>query len=151
MKLEYIIKNLIQNNRIKTQLELTEILHRKGFNTTQSNISRILKKLNTVKILDENKDTYYVIHNKPLELTNWIKNLILNIDVSGESVIIKTYNNAAQLINQILNERSIKNLEVTIANNNVVIVIPEDIHKINELTNNIKTLFFYTDINKQSV
>lgn len=149
MKLEYIIKNLIQNNKIKTQLELTDILHKKGFNTTQSNISRILKKLNTVKILDENKETYYVIHSKPLELTNWIKNLILNIDVSSNNnVIIKTYSNAAQLIGQILNERNIKNLETTLANNNVVVVIPEDIGRLNELLADIKTLFYYNDIIK---
>ncbi len=146
MKLEYIIKNLIQNNKIKTQLELTNILYKKGFSTTQSNISRILKKLNTVKILDENKETYYVIHNKPLELTNWIKNLILSIDVNGDNIIIKTYNNAAQLINQILNERSINNLEATIANNNIIIVIPENVSKINELADNLKVLFYYIDV-----
>ncbi len=146
MKLEYIIKNLIQNNKIKTQLELTNILYKKGFSTTQSNISRILKKLNTVKILDENKETYYVIHNKPLELTNWIKNLILSIDVNGDNIIIKTYNNAAQLINQILNERNINNLEATIASNNIIIVIPENISKINELADNLKILFYYIDV-----
>lgn len=146
MKLEYIIKNLIQNNKIKTQLELTNILYKKGFSTTQSNISRILKKLNTVKILDENKETYYVIHNKPLELTNWIKNLILSIDVNGDNIIIKTYNNAAQLINQILNERSINNLEATLANNNIIIVIPENVNKINELADNLKVLFYYIDV-----
>ncbi len=146
MKLEYIIKNLIQNNKIKTQLELTNILYKKGFSTTQSNISRILKKLNTVKILDENKETYYVIHNKPLELTNWIKNLILSIDVNGDNIIIKTYNNAAQLINQILNERNINNLEATIASNNIIIVMPENISKINELADNLKILFYYIDV-----
>lgn len=146
MKLEYIIKNLIQNNKIKTQLELTNILYKKGFSTTQSNISRILKKLNTVKILDENKETYYVIHNKPLELTNWIKNLILSIDINGDNIIIKTYNNAAQLINQILNERNINNLEATLANNNIIIVIPENASKINELADNLKVLFYYIDV-----
>ena len=51
MKLEYIIKNIVQNNKVKTQNELTEILLNKGINTTQSNISRILKKLNTANFL----------------------------------------------------------------------------------------------------
>lgn len=141
MKLEYIIKNLIQNNKIKTQLELTDILFKKGFNTTQSNISRILKKLNTVKILDENKETYYVIHNKPLEITSWIKNLILNIEISNNNVIIKTYSNAAPLIGQILNERNIKNLAATIINGNVLMAIPEDVTQIEEFRDRLRALF----------
>lgn len=141
MKLEYIIKNLIQNNKIKTQLELTNILYKKGFNTTQSNISRILKKLNTVKIVDENKDTYYVIHNRPLDMNNKIKSLVLNVEHNGYNVIVKTYCGAASIIGQILDERNIDNIMSTICGDNTVLVVPEDIKEIEELSNKIKFLF----------
>lgn len=76
-KLETVIKELIINKKIKTQNELTQILSKLGYNTTQSNISRILKKLGTIKQVDEEnpKSTYYSIQQKPLEINTWVKSL----------------------------------------------------------------------------
>ena len=146
MKLEYIIKSLIQNNKIKTQLELTDILAKKGFSTTQSNISRILKKLNTVKIVDENKDTYYVIHNRPLEVVNWTKNLIVSIESNGQLVVIETYCGSANLIAPIWDVSNIDNLMATVAGDNTIICVPEDIKQIDTLVAKLKSLFMLDDI-----
>lgn len=142
MKLEYIIKNLIQNNKIKTQNELTQILLDKGINTTQSNISRILKKLNTVKIVDENKETYYIIHSRPLEIVDWTKNLILNIDNNGYNIVIKTYAGSANLIARIIEERNMNDILATIAGYNNIIIVPKDVKEISALTTELKKMFF---------
>lgn len=142
MKLEYIIKNLIQNNKIKTQNELTQILLDKGINTTQSNISRILKKLNTVKIVDENKETYYIIHSRPLEIVDWTKNLILNIDNNGYNLVIKTYAGSAGLIAHIIEERNINEILATVAGYNSVIIVPKDVKDISILVAELKKMFF---------
>ncbi|MDR2778338.1 MAG: hypothetical protein LBB13_02445 [Rickettsiales bacterium] len=141
MKLEFIIKNLIQTSKIKTQYELTEILSKKGYNTTQSNISRILKKLNTVKIVDENKDTYYIIHNKPIEIGNWVKNLVTAVEHNGYNVTIKTYNRAANLIGQMIDERNVRNVLATIAGSNTVLVIPDDTKQVEDLARTLKDMF----------
>lgn len=141
MKLEYIVKGLIQNNKIKTQTELADILYKRGFNTTQSNISRILKKLNTIKIVDENKETYYVIHSRPLDVNNKIRNLVLSIDRSSTGIVIKTYPNASNIIGQILEERNIDGVMSTICGNNVVLVVPEDTKDIDIIDNKIRSLF----------
>ncbi|MDR3079021.1 MAG: hypothetical protein LBU15_03205 [Rickettsiales bacterium] len=141
MKLEFVIKNLVHSNKIKTQYELTEVLSKKGFTTTQSNISRILKKLNAVKIVDENKDMYYIIHSKPIEIGSWAKNMVTVIEHNNHNVIIKTYNRAADLIGQIIDERNVKNVLATLSGNCVVLVIPEDIGQIEELVQNLKDMF----------
>jgi transcriptional regulator of arginine metabolism len=141
MKLEFIIKNLVHSNKIKTQYELTEILSKKGFTTTQSNISRILKKLNAVKIVDENKDMYYIIHSKPIEIGSWAKNMVTVIEHNNYNVVIKTYNRAADLIGQIIDERSVKNVLATLSGNGVVLVIPEDIGQIDDLVQTLKDMF----------
>ena len=141
MKLELVIKNLIQNNKIKTQIELTDILSKENYNTTQSNISRILKKLNTVKIVDENKETYYVIQNRPLEIAPWVKNLIQNIIYNPSQIIIKTYSGSANLIGQILDERNIENIMANIAGDNTILVIVEDFSKIQETVEKLKDMF----------
>lgn len=133
MKLEYIIKNLIQNNKIRTQLELTNILQKKGVVTTQSNISRILKKLNTVKIVDENKNNYYVIQTKPLDISDKIKTLIISIENNGYLIVIKTRHGAASLIGNAIEERHISKVMSTISGENYVIVIPDNVRNLDEL------------------
>ena len=141
MKLEYIIKNLIQNNKIRTQLELTSILEKKGVMTTQSNISRILKKLNTAKIVDEDKNTYYVIQSRPLDTNDKIKTLVLNIENNGSIIVLKTYCGAASLVGQIIDERNINRVLATIAGDNCVIVIPDNAKNIEEVYLSIRNIF----------
>lgn len=141
MKLEYIIKNLIQNNKIKTQSELTVILEKKGVITTQSNISRILKKLNTVKMVDEDSNTYYVIRHKPLDIHDKIKTLVLNIENNGSVIIVRTYSGAAPLIGQIIDERNINKVSSTISGDNCVMVIPDNLKNIEEVCSLIRNIF----------
>ena len=145
MKLEYIIKNLIQNNKIKTQLELTNILQKKGVVTTQSNISRILKKLNTVKIVDENKNTYYVIQTRPLDIFDKIKTLITNIENNGYLIVIKTRHGAAPLIGNAIEERHINRVLSIISGENYVIVIPDNVRNLDELYINLRGTFMPLD------
>ena len=141
MKLEAVIRELIINKRIKTQIELTEILLSMGYSTTQSNISRILKKLNTVKVVDDSKNTYYVIQPKPLEISEWIKTLINTIKDNGREIVVKTYSGAGQIIGQIIDERNIDNVMACVAGDNSILVLVEDLVKINETVATLKEMF----------
>lgn len=141
MKLEAVIKELIINKRIKTQIELTEILLSMGYSTTQSNISRILKKLNTVKVVDDSKNTYYVIQPKPLEISEWIKTLINTIQDNGREIVVKTYSGAGQIIGQIIDERNINNVMACVAGDNSILVLVEDLAKISETVATLKEMF----------
>ena len=141
MKLEAVIRELIINKRIKTQIELTEILLSMGYSTTQSNISRILKKLNTVKVVDDSKNTYYVIQPKPLEISEWIKTLINTIQDNGREIVVKTYSGAGQIIGQIIDERNIDNVMACVAGDNSVLVLVEDLAKISETVTKLKEMF----------
>ncbi len=141
MKLEAVIRELIINKRIKTQIELTEILLSMGYSTTQSNISRILKKLNTVKVVDDSKNTYYVIQPKPLEISEWIKTLINTIQDNGREIVVKTYSGAGQIIGQIIDERNINNVMACVAGDNSILVLVEDLTKISETVATLKEMF----------
>ena len=141
MKLEAVIRELIINRRIKTQIELTEILLSMGYSTTQSNISRILKKLNTVKVVDDSKNTYYVIQPKPLEISEWIKTLINTIQDNGREIVVKTYSGAGQIIGQIIDERNINNVMACVAGDNSILVLVEDLTKISETVATLNEMF----------
>lgn len=146
MKLEYIIKNIVQNNKVRTQNELTEILLKKGISATQSNISRILKKLNTVKIVDDNNEAYYVIYDRPLELTEWIKNIIINIENNGYNIVIKVYPGSADLIAKIIKEREIDDIISVISSYDNLLIIPKNVELISSITEKLKKIFFIKDI-----
>lgn len=143
MKLEYIIKNIVQNNKVKTQNELTEILLSKGINTTQSNISRILKKLNTIKIVDINGNfSYYTIYDKPLELTEWIKNIIINIEDNGYNIIMKVYPGSAGFVARIIKERALEDIIMVIDNNDSLLILPKNMEAIKNISKKLKEIFF---------
>lgn len=143
MKLEYIIKNIVQNNKVKTQNELTEILLNKGINTTQSNISRILKKLNTIKIVDINGNfSYYTIYDKPLELTEWIKNIIINIEDNGYNIIMKVYPGSAGFVARIIKERALEDIIMVIDNNDSLLILPKNMEAIKNISKKLKEIFF---------
>lgn len=141
MKLELVIKNIIQNNKIKTQNELTKFLRARGVSTTQSNISRILKKLNTVKIVDENREIYYVIHSKPLEIVEWVSNLIMSIEHNGCEIVLKTYAGSAAMIARLIEERNLDDILAVIAGYDSVLVIPRNIKTIQNLVEKLRNLF----------
>ena len=124
-KLEIVIKELILNNKIRTQTELTERLSDMGYSTTQSNISRILKKLNTAKMVDENdvKLAYYVIQPKPLEVNAWVRNLVHTIKSNDLNIVLKTHCGAASIISKIIEEKNIDGVIGTLSDVNTVLVI----------------------------
>ena len=124
-KLETVIKELIINKKIKTQNELTQILSKLGYNTTQSNISRILKKLGTIKQVDEEnpKSTYYSIQQKPLEINTWVKSLIKNMLNNDLQIVIHTREGAASVIAKIIDEKNNSEILGTIAGVDTVLVI----------------------------
>ncbi len=142
MKLEFVIKDLILNNKIKTQTELTKVLSDKGYMTTQSNISRILKKLNTVKVVDDAKNSYYMIQPRPLELSAAVKTLVTIVKSNGVEIIIKTRGGTAGVVARIIDERNMDNVIGSIAGYDTIIVLVEDIKLINVTLEKIRSMFF---------
>lgn len=145
MKLEYIIKNIVQNNKIKTQNELASMLLLKGINATQSNISRILKKLNTVKIVDESNESYYVIYDKPLELTEWIRNIIINIEDNGHNISLKVYPASADFVGKIIRERDLEDVMAITSSYDNLLIVPKNSALIAKIVEKLKKIFFIKD------
>ncbi len=141
MKIEKQIKELVLNNKIKTQTELSDKLRDKyNLNITQSNLSNILKKMNITKSL-ENNNSFYILQSKPLKIDEWIKNLVVSVDSNEHVVLIKTYSGAANIIGQIIDERKLKNILGTISGDDTVLIIPISIKKLQEVKKIINDIF----------
>jgi transcriptional regulator of arginine metabolism len=134
MKLNILVKKIIEENDILNQKEITNILKKKyDIGVTQSNISRILKQINAVKVVRGKKNTVYEIQGKLKETVNWVKELIKKIDDNGYFILITGYPGSANIIGQIIDENPMENLMGTIAGDNSLLVLPKDVTKIEEL------------------
>ena len=68
MKLNYLVKEIIENNVITKQTDITDILEKKyKISVTQSNISRILKQIKAInKIIIPNKKIFIIYFPYPI-------------------------------------------------------------------------------------
>ena len=56
-----IILDLVENNEIKTQEELSECLEKKGIHSTQATVSRDIKELKILKVQNKNGEYKYKV------------------------------------------------------------------------------------------
>lgn len=142
MKLNTAVKKVIENNIVKTQTDLTELLKKAGFKTTQSNLSRVLKKVGAVKKTDDKGQSFYIIQEKPLEVEPWVGDIVKNIKNNGYNIVIMTYSGAANMVCEIIDEQKFEEVMGTVAGDNSIIIAPNNIDDIEFLTQKLEKLFF---------
>ena len=141
MKLNNLVKEIIEENSISKQTDIADILLKKyKISVTQSNISRILKQIKAVKVVSNNKEMVYEIQEKLSETFHWIKKLVKKIDDNGYQIVITSYPGAAHLIDKAIEEKNLKNILGTIAGDNSLLIIPRDINLIDELKQEIEKI-----------
>ena len=141
MKLNNLVKNIIENNKINNQTEIKDILFNKyKIKITQSNISRILKQINAIKVIDDDKKTYYEIKDKLNKNSDWLKNLVKKIDDNGNIILVTSYSGSGNIIGQFIDENNIDGIMGTVSGDNTTIIIPKDIKKIKEIRLNIEKI-----------
>jgi len=140
MKLEQIIEELIQKQKIYTQQELVEILTEKGRTVTQSNISRILIKIKANKAVDKQGKIYYVLPAKNVTIDKWVKNLINSIEYNEVSVLIKTHPGYATGIAQIIDEQNLSSILGSVAGDDAIAIYPKTTKKVKQVSKELKEL-----------
>lgn len=137
------IRKLIHTEKIKTQNQLSDALKAKGFAINQSKISRLLSKLNIVKIKDEEQQLIYGLPKEPHPPAIHISlsNLIIDVVANESQVVIHTSPGSASLIGRIIdyNRESLDILGV-VAGDDTLFVVPSSINKIKTCLNNIQNL-----------
>jgi transcriptional regulator of arginine metabolism len=121
-----LIIELVENGVIHSQSDLVKALARKGIKVTQATASRDLEELGAVRGKDASGVfRYQFIANTEVSSTS-LKNLVLEIDASGNLAVIKTPPGAAQLLASQL-DRAIKNGAISgigsIAGDDTIMVI----------------------------
>jgi len=124
--------NIINTKSIKTQEEITSELMNIGYAVTQATVSRDIKELKIVKIVDENGKTKYTVDkniaskSSPVAYLSEMKNFILEIKSACNIIVIKTTSGMAQGVAATVDELKFDEILGTIAGDDTIMIACRD-------------------------
>jgi len=130
------IVNILNTKKIASQEMLLREVQLKGFNVTQSTISRDLKDLRLIKRRNLDGDEYFVIDNnvfmdkKPLsfeKLVAKLKESVISLRNAGNIIVIKTHPGEAQGVAASIDSMNYYEILGTVAGDDSIICIIDTI------------------------
>ena len=119
------LRKLLQDGELSTQEELRAKLEKLDFATTQSTVSRDLRKLGAIKVLDAEGETNYQLpEEEPTRLPSSLGDLVRSIDSNGSIIVIRTAVGSAPLIARHLDRLTPGGILGTIAGDDTIFVAP---------------------------
>lgn len=124
-----LLRKLLAEGRLSTQEELAEEIRQQGFDITQSTISRDLRKIGAVKMVNSEGDTVYKLSPERLPAPvlppdSRLKHLLLNVQHNGSLVVIHTTVGSASLVAAHLDHVQIPGILGTIAGDDTIFIAP---------------------------
>lgn len=123
------IINIIKENNVETQQELTDFLCQVGFEVTQATVSRDIKELGLHKKLNKDGRYVYTCNEKETidgitdEMTIILSKSIVSSDYSLNTVVIKTLAGMAQGAASVLDAMHFPECLGTIAGDDTIFVV----------------------------
>lgn len=114
-----------------TQETMCQELEALGHKVNQSKISRLLRKINAIKVKNENGEmVYHLPHDAtPPPVASTLEDLVIEVLANESMIIIRTSPGAASLIARIIDHKKCEILG-TIAGDDSIFVAPKSIAKI---------------------
>lgn len=139
------ILNIIANNTVSTQEELLEKLSEAGYSTTQATVSRDIKELNLVKLM--NKQGVYRYVESRSETEEYLSKFnaifahsVISSDSAGNTTVIKCYQGMAQAACASFDSMQWEGLVGTIAGDDTIFALCRTPELAAELADSIKKL-----------
>jgi transcriptional regulator of arginine metabolism len=135
------IKEIITNQEIGSQEELTLILRENGFETTQATLSRDLHELGIVRIPSDN-GFKYVFHENQMEqsLKPLMAMEIINVVHNESTIIVKTMPGRAQGVAIYFDRWKDSHIIGTVAGDDNIIIVPDKHENVEVIFSKIKEL-----------
>ncbi len=123
------ILDLISKYNIDTQEELAKRLSEDGYNVTQATVSRDIKDLKLVKVLDDS-GVYKYAQSGSKEATAPDKNLnsilvnsVVKIDYALNTVVIKTHSGMAQAVGYVIDSLELDEILGCVAGDDTILCV----------------------------
>ncbi|MDY6065021.1 MAG: arginine repressor [Finegoldia sp.] len=140
-----LILDLIEENEIHTQEELSEYLEKYGVKATQATISRDIKELRISKVQTKEGEYEYAIidtvHDSLNErLDKIFKSAVLSIKHNEDMVIVKTISHTATVSAMAIANAKLDNIAGILAGNDTIYIAVEDKSGLGKLVSEIKSI-----------
>jgi len=140
--LKKIIKEIINQFRVRNHNELILLLKQRGINIAQSNLSIKLRKFNILRRVDENGESYYWAPHENIKVSDSIYSYILRITNNESSIVLSVHPGTSRVIAQLIDERFPQEFIIgTIAGDDTILIIPASHKLIKQLVTDLKIFF----------
>ncbi|MCC5909929.1 MAG: arginine repressor [Clostridiaceae bacterium] len=139
------ILEIIENQEIETQEELSEELRKMGLNVTQATVSRDIKELRLIKVLSKSgKYKYATLKNQDSILSDRLvrlfKDSIISYDYAGNMLVLRTIPAAAQAAASAIDATNFEGIVGTVAGDDTIFVVVRDTDKMEEVIDQFRKL-----------
>lgn len=119
---------IINNNNVETQSELTEYLLEAGFAVTQATVSRDIKELGITKVMTPLRRYKYVCREEEEDkiadkFNNIFKQAVISIKSAGNIVVVKTVIGSANSAAAFIDNLNIIDIIGTIAGDDTILLV----------------------------
>lgn len=139
------IIEIIQSKEVETQEQLAEQLRSKGFDITQATVSRDIKELKLIKVMNSHgTHKYATISPEDSFLSNKLVNIfcqtVLYVDHVDKFIVLKTIAGAAPAAAEALDSLKFNGIVGTIAGDNTVFILARQEEDTKEIVQKIKKM-----------
>jgi transcriptional regulator of arginine metabolism len=141
-----LILKLIEDESIETQKELSDKLKAAGFDVTQATISRDIKELRIVKVLDHDDKYRYAaaasdgMSDFTVRFRNIFRESVVNVDYAGHMVVIKTLSGVANAAAIAIDAMNMPHIVGSLAGDDTIFLVMREEKHAAELCEDIKNM-----------
>jgi transcriptional regulator of arginine metabolism len=122
------ILEIIKNNDVETQEELTAYLQQEGFAVTQATVSRDIRELKLTKIaMDNGRQKYAVIADAESDLMDKYVRVLregfINADMAGNLVVVKTVSGMGSAVGAAVDAMKLDKVVGSIAGDDTLLLV----------------------------
>lgn len=134
------IIELINKYDIETQKQLAELLEKSGFNVTQATVSRDIKELRLIKVLNSKGKYKYADSQEKGEMSytnrflKLFKDAVLSVDSSGNIIVVKTLVGSANAAAAAIDALNLEDIIGTIAGDDTIFLLLKNEEAVEKVT-----------------
>ena len=135
MKISDRLIRLLAGEVTGNQARLVEMLRQQGVKTTQSTVSRALKKINAVKGVDANGRVVYSLPGRTARgmsekrENGLFGSLVKKVLDNGHMIVVHTRPGTAPTVAKVIDDQAFDQIIGTVAGDDTILIVPADVKK----------------------
>lgn len=137
------LKDLLMGRNANTQEDLCKALESQGYEINQTKVSRLLRKIGAVKVVNTQGEVVYSLPREPSPPTmnTPIRQLIVDVIANETTIVILTSPGSASMVARLLDYQQMPNDVIgTIAGDDTIFVAPRSTKETKNVAERIKNL-----------